>query len=223
MKKRHLGYRTKEINTSVSVIKIKRLYCECRPCQLPEHPVDEILGFTDDYTAGFRSIVVRASADRSFEKAATDVLFYCGLKVGRMTIRKLCYKEAPKMAEWMQKSPVIATEFIKASGNVEVTIDATKVNTMGGWRDAKIALMSKRPFGKGVSVDQWNDKRRILPDFTARVAFAAIEKKDRFRNRLKGWRERLRLGLAGDISVLADGADCLMIDIRGEYFAFGVW
>ena len=101
-----------------------------------------------DYTVGFRSLAVRAGADSSFQKAAETLLFYCGLKVGRMTVRKLCYAEAPKMAEWMQRSPEVTTEFIKAPGNVEITIDATKVNTMGGWRDVKVGIFSKRKLGE---------------------------------------------------------------------------
>ena len=216
-KMRHLGDRTKAINTSAGKIKVERLYCECRPCNLPFYMVDEPFGLVNDYTAGFRSIVVRAGADRSFEQAADDLHFYCGLKVGRMTIRKLCYEEAPKMEKWVQETPTIATNFTKASGNVEVAIDATKVNTMDGWRDAKIALMSKRPLGKGVSVEEWDDKKRLLPDFTIRVAFAAIEEKDLFWQRLKVWRQRLRLGLTGDISVLADGADWIWNISRLEF------
>ena len=82
------------------------------------------------------------------------------------------------MAEWMQKSPEVTTEFIKAPGNVEVTIDAAKVNTMGGWRDVKVGIFSKRKLGESVSPDQW-DKRK-LPKVNVRVAFAAIEKKDQF-------------------------------------------
>ena len=57
---------------------------------------------------------------------------YCGLKIGRMSVRKLCYAEAPKMAEFMQHAPEVATDFFQAEGNVEITMDATKVNTMGG-------------------------------------------------------------------------------------------
>ena len=63
--------------------------------------------------------------------------------------------------------------------------------------------------------EQW-DKRK-LPDFSVRVAFAAIEKKDRFRNRLKEWRRRLRPGLTGDISALADGASWIWDIVRSEF------
>ena len=49
------------------------------------------------------------------------------------------------------------------------------------------------------------------------MAFAAIEKKDRFRNRLKEWRRRLRPGLTGDISALADGASWIWDIVRSEF------
>ena len=68
----------------------------------------------------------RGYRNKNVDTAAETLLFSCGLKVGRMTVRKLCYAEAPKMAEWMQRSPEVTTEFIKAPGNVEITIDATR-------------------------------------------------------------------------------------------------
>jgi hypothetical protein len=213
-KKRHRGYRKKQIVTAAGNVKIKRRYDECRYCKMPECTADAMIGLAD-YTVGFRSLAVRAGADSSFQKAAEDLLFYCGLKIGRMTIRKLCYLEAPKMAKWQQKAPEVASQFIKATGNVEVTIDATKVNTMGGWRDAKLCILSKRPLGEGVSPTQWS--KRKLPQHTARVAFAAIEKKSRFRNRLSEQRRRLRPGLTGDISALADGAAWIWDIVRLEF------
>jgi hypothetical protein len=115
----------------------------------------------------------------------------------------------------MQKAPEVTAKFVKASGNVEITIDATKVNTMGGWRDVKLCLASIRPLGESALPEQW-DKRK-LPRHTACVAFAAIEKKDRFRNRLKVWRRRLRLGLKGDISAIADGASWIWDIVRSEF------
>ena len=162
-----------------------------------------------DYTVGFRSLAARAGIDCSFQQAAETLLFYCGLKVGRMTIRKLCYAEAPKMAEFMQHTPKVAVDFIKAEGNVEITMDATKVNTMGGWRDVKLGIFSKRRLGESALPKAYGTRK--LPGHTARVAFAAIEKKDRFRNRLKEWRRRWRPGLTEDISALADGASCPLL------------
>ena len=117
--------------------------------------------------------------------------------------------EAPKIAEFMKTSSEVATKFVKAPGNVEVTMDATKVNTMGGWRDVKLGIFSKRLLGESALPKDYGTRK--LPGHTARVAFAAIEKKDRFRNRLKEWRRRLRPGLTGDISALADGAACPLL------------
>ena len=92
----------------------------------------------------------------------------------------------------MQTSSEVATKSAKASGNVEITIDATKVNTMGGWRDVKVGIVSKRPLGESALPKDYG--KRKLPRHTVRIAFAAIEKKDRFRHRLKEWRRRLLPG-----------------------------
>jgi hypothetical protein len=158
---------------------------------------------------------VFAGANDSFRKASETMEEFNGIKLSPNTCRELCQQEAVKMAEWQQKTTEIQQKFINAPGNVEVTIDATKVNTVGGWRDVKVGILSKRPLCKSALPEQWD--KRELPDTTVRVAFAAIEKKDRFRNRLKEWRRRLRLGLTGDISVLADGADWIWDISRSEF------
>ena len=62
-KKRHRGYRNKNVDTAAGTVKLKRRYDECPPCNLPEHAVDEPLGITD-YTVGFRSLAVRAGGGR---------------------------------------------------------------------------------------------------------------------------------------------------------------
>jgi hypothetical protein len=56
----------------------------------------------------------------------------------------LCHQEAPKIKKFVDESAEVPKDFIAAKGNVEITIDATKVNTLGGWRDMKIGIDSKR-------------------------------------------------------------------------------
>jgi hypothetical protein len=203
-KTRHLGYRHKTIATATGPIRPKRRYQECGPCHVQNHPADALIGL-EDYTVGFRFLAVRAGSRNSFEAGKEDLKAYCGLDVSHMTIRTLCYLEAAKVEVWLKNSEDVPKDFIAASGNVEVTLDATKVNTTEGWRDAKVCIFSKRKRGESALPAHWD--KRSLPKPEVRVAFAAVEKKDGFQERVNGWRCRLHVGSKGDISGLGDGAE----------------
>jgi hypothetical protein len=204
-KKRHSGNPKRKNETSIGTINVTRRYDECVPCHLLEHVVDEILGLDNTYTVGIRRLAVRAGGAKAFMEAEDDLLEYRGLKISHMTIRKLCQEEAMKMQEWQETSSEIQKDFIASRGVVEVTMDATKVNTTEGWKDAKICLMSVREFGDSASVVEW--ATRQLPRPNVRVAFSAIEGKELFQQRVNDWRRRLCLGSKGDISTLGDGAE----------------
>jgi hypothetical protein len=203
-KKRHRGYRTKSKMSAVGSVEVKRRYDECVPCRLPQHAADEPLGLEGRYSVGLRRLAVRAGTDGAFADAEENLYEYCGLSLSRETIRELCQQEAPKMAEWHRNSPEVHEEFIAASGVVEVTVDGTSANTTDGWREVKVGLFSKRELGKGVFPDQWDDRK--LPRPNVRIAFAAVEKKDRFRRRFRQWIQRLKIDRKTDVSALADGA-----------------
>jgi hypothetical protein len=156
------------------------------------------------YTVGLRRLAVRAGADESFAKAEENLYEYCGLTLSRETIRELCQQEAPKMAAWHRETPEVHEQFIEAKGENEFLTDGTCVNTTDGWKEVKTGLFTKRKLGKGVLPDQWEDRELPKPEVT--IAFAAIEKKDRFRRRWGQWVRRLRITKTSDVSVLADGA-----------------
>ncbi len=119
------------------------------------------------------------------------------------------------MAEWHRNAPEVHEEFIDAQGVVEVTTDGTCVNTTDGWREVKVGIFSKRKLGEGVTPDQWADRK--LPRPNACVAFAAIEKKDRFRRRFGQWIRRLRIDSETDVSALGDGAPWIWDAILLEF------
>jgi hypothetical protein len=205
--------------SAIGKIKMKRRYDECLPCDRLEHVVDALLGLEGRYSVGLRRVAVFAGAEGSFEVAADRLREYCGLKLSRETIRELCQQEAPKMAKWQHESPKVQEDFIETPGVVELTTDGTCVNTTEGAREVKVGIISKRAKGKGVLPEQWHDRKgdRKLPRIGARVAFAAIEEKDRFRKHFTKWRTRLQLGSTGDISVLGDGAVWIWDMMKAEF------
>ena len=160
-------------------------------------------------------LAIRAGSKGSYKDAEEDMKVWRGLEVSHETIRMLCHQEAPKVKQFVEESVEVPKDFIATKGNVEITIDATKVNTLKGWRDMKIGIFSKRLLGEGVDISYWDKRtRRMLPDAQARVAFASIEEKDLFQKRVNDFRSRLRVGLTGDISALGDGAEWIWNIIR---------
>jgi hypothetical protein len=85
-------------------------------------------------------------------------------------------------------TPAAAAAFAGAAGDVEFQLDATKVNTTGGWRDMKIGIFARRESGESATAAEWDS--RVLPAPTARVAFAAVEPIERFAPRLGVWAAR---------------------------------
>jgi len=109
------------------------------------------------------------------------------------------------MAAFQPKDEATARVFGSAKGAVEMAVDAGKVNTREhGWKDLKIAVISKREAGAPATPAQWQDDR--LPEATAVVSFAMIAASKVFR---RTWRPSLRhLGVTESAAVhaLGDGA-----------------
>jgi hypothetical protein len=121
------------------------------------------------------------------------------------TVRKMVEGHGKEMARFQAEDTASEKAFQEAAGQVEFTTDAGKVNTREeGWKDLKIAVISKRKAGAPTTPDDW--KKQRLPAATIVLAFAMIATAKEFR---KSWRPRLRrLGvtaLAG-VHALADGA-----------------
>lgn len=122
------------------------------------------------------------------------------------TLRAVVQGHGAAMARFQPTDATTAAAFREAKGDVEFAVDAGKVNTReDGWRDLKIAVISKRKAGDPATPGEWADDDR-LPAPTIALAFARIATAGAFRAR---WRPVLRhLGVTqfGDIHVLADGA-----------------
>jgi len=108
------------------------------------------------------------------------------------------------MAQWQREDAAAHEPFRQARGDIEFTTDGTSVNTWEGWREMKLGIFSKRLRGEPATAENWDD--RVLPAPHVRLAFAAIEKSERFGARWGRWRARLGIDDTSRVSVLADGA-----------------
>lgn len=189
--------------TAVGPVSVKRVYFRCDGCALGEYALDEPLGLAGLLSKQARRLVSLAGGQQSFARAEQTLEQLCGWSISDESIRRACYAEADRIARWQDEDERAYRGFLTAAGEIELQIDAAKVNTAGGWRDMKIAVCAKRQRGEPAAPEQW-DKRQ-LPKPSARAAFARVEEAEPFGQRLADWTQRLQVD-ARQTSVLADGA-----------------
>jgi hypothetical protein len=190
--------------TAVGPITLRRVYFRCDACCLGEYPLDQPLGLDGSLSKQARRLITFAGGQQSFARAEQILQELCGWSISDESIRQACYTEADRIAAWQGEDERAYQGFLQAAGEIELQIDAAKVNTTDGWRDMKMAVYGKRQRGEPATPEQW-DKRR-LPKPSARVAFARIEEAEGFGRRLADWTERLQVNTR-QASVLGDGAE----------------
>ena len=125
-----------------------------------------------------------------------------GWRVGDERIRQACHAEADRTAAWRADPPAPAGAGVPPT---EFQVDATEVNTSGGWRDREIGVFARRPCGSPAFPDRW--EQRFVPKPTKRLAFAATEEIEAFAPRRGAWAERLGLKSFEKLSAFGDGAE----------------
>ena len=177
-------------------------------------PADAALGLDGFLTVQARRMATRAGAGESFDRAAPLLRDLCGWTVDAETIRLVTHAEA-KRAAAERPARADAERFAAAPGEIEVPIDAGKVNTLGGDRDVKLALFCRRLAGRAAAPEEWDVRR--LPAPSIRLVIAAVEDSERFGERVLA--EAIRLGAAADtgLTVLGDGAEWIW-NLAGEVF-----
>jgi hypothetical protein len=180
-----------------------RTYFACPGCGQGGAHVDRLLGLDGFLTRQATRLVCLTGGRIAFAAAGQMLAACCGWTVSDETIRLACQGEAGRIAGF-QATPAASAAFAAAAGDVEFQLDATKVNTTGGWRDMKIAIFARREPGETATAAEWD--RRELPAPTARVASAAIEPIEEFAPRLGVWASRLGLTDTAAITTLGDGA-----------------
>jgi hypothetical protein len=165
---------------------------------------DHALGVEGFLTPQATRLLTLAGVEHSFARAQQVVKEFCGWQVDDEVIRQATHAQAARAAA-TRSNRGDAQRFANAPGEVEVLIDAGKVNTRGGWRDVKVGLFCKRETGVSATPTQWDE--RTLPTPTIRTVRAAIEGCDEFGTRLREESDRLGVTSLSDITVLADGAE----------------
>ena len=185
-------------------MKLFRVYFVCRRCRVCSYALDDRLGVIGSRSPMAERLICLAGASWSFDGAAEHLREFCGLAISDNSIRAVCQQHGSTMSRWQHSEPEAVRPFREADGDIEFTTDGTSVNTTAGWREMKLAIFSKRQRGESATPEQWD--KRSLPAPHVRLAFAAIERSERFGSRWKQWSRRLGILDASNITVLADGA-----------------
>jgi hypothetical protein len=192
--------------SAVGAVAFQRRYWTCACGRDGAYAADALLGIEGKrYTRIVQKHCCRLAAETSFAATSAHLHELLGVDLCPETVRTLVEGHGKEMARFQPTDAASAQAFADAAGDVEFTTDAGKVNTREeGWKDLKIAVISKRAAGVPTTPEQWQAQR--LPAATLVLAFALIATAKDFR---KSWRPRLRrLGVTclANVHVLADGA-----------------
>ena len=191
--------------TALGPIILHRTYRQCRACQTAGFAADDRFGTGRFLTARARRLACVLGLESSFDRAAHLLRETVGWSLGVETLRLLCHAEAKALADTRSQRLDTAADFAAATGDWELQIDAGKVNTMGGWRDVKLATFARRQ--RGVRATAETALERDLPAPEVRAVIAAIEPAEEFGRRCRTESRRLGRPDDGPLTVLGDGAE----------------
>lgn len=187
------------------MIAIRRRYWQCRCGRPGSYAVDEVLGLEGRFSRVLQKHCCRLAADTSFAATREHLREMLGVRLSAESVRTLVESHARAMAKFQLEDVETAQAFVRASGEVELAVDAAKVNTREeGWKDLKIAVISKRERGRPCQPEEFEGQRLAEP--TMVLSFAMIAKAKAFRRSWRLWLRRLGVREFAGVHVLGDGA-----------------
>jgi hypothetical protein len=208
-KKENRGPKTRQLTTVVGEVAFTRRYWKCTCGEPGAYAADPLLGVQGERsTKTVQRHCCKLAAEMSFAGVSETVHDMLGVALCPETVRKTVEHHGQRMARFQadaHQSQQSDQAFRDAAGEVEIAIDAGKVNTREeGWKDLKIAVISKRPTGPGRTASKWKSQGLPLP--TMVLAFAMIAPAKEFRKQLRPRLRRLGVTAMASVHVLADGA-----------------
>jgi hypothetical protein len=188
----------------VGRIQVRRAYFRCPRCGQGEFATDRVLGLQGYLTSAAQRLASLAGVQQSFGQAEHLLRELAGWQLDEETIRRLCHQVAAR-ASATRAERATAERFAAASGDLELQIDAGKVNTLQGWRDVKVAVFARRQRGEPAAAQHWDQRK--LPAPSVRSVLAAVEEAERFGERCATEAQRLNLTEPSALHVLADGGE----------------
>jgi hypothetical protein len=191
--------------TAIGPIQAERWHGRCPKCADVGFAADGLLGLVGWLTLRARRMACKAGLHDPFRKAEELLRELSGWSIDAETLRRHTHAEAAQAAQTRAERVRVPEAFATATGDIELHVDAGKVNTQEGWRDVKVAVFAVRE--RGPSATSADYEQRELPAPTVRSVVAAVEEVGLFELRCQA--EALRLHLTDPmlLSILGDGAE----------------
>ena len=126
-----------------------------------------VLGIEGYVTGGGASrMACFLGVEKSFARAERTLAEVAGWELDDNTIRRLCHAAAAE-ASGTRERRTTAQAFARAEGDLELQIDAGKVNTLKG-RDVKVAVFDRRLRGEPTTAEGWERPATCRPRRCAR-------------------------------------------------------
>jgi hypothetical protein len=192
--------------SAVGEVAFTRRYWQCSCGRGGSYAADTLLGVAGQrYSKTVQKHCCRLAAEVSFASTSEHLRELLGVGLCPETVRTMAEGHGQAMARFQADDTASEQAFREAAGEVEFTTDAGKVHTREeGWKDLKIAMISKREAGAPCTPDDWKSQR--LPAATLVLAFAMIATAKTFRKRWRPWLRRLGVTCLASVHALADGA-----------------
>jgi hypothetical protein len=179
-------------------LRFTRRHYYCDRCRKSRWPFDEEMGIGGGWTEGAVRLMTRAGATESFEEARKSLKELAEMQVSGDTIRTVTEGIARDI-EAEQEAGRLQGEESPASFEREdwayVTMDATSVNTLDGWRQIKL----------GALYDQPKAKQHYAATLDEAAAFGSM---------VRGHAMGLRFGRAAKKFAGGDGAEWIWNQMR---------
>lgn len=203
--KENRGPKARQLVSAVGVVAVRRRYWQCRCGAAGAYAADDVLGLDGRCSKTVHKHCCRLAADVSFALTSEHLREMLGVRLAPETVRGMVQGHGRAMAAFQPRDEATAAAFRAAKGDVEFAVDAGKVNTREqGWKDLKIAVISKREAAPPRAPAQWRDDR--LPAATMVMAFAMIATARTFRRCWRGTLRRLGVTAFAAVHALGDGA-----------------
>jgi hypothetical protein len=211
---RSKGRHPRTVLTAVGPVTLRRIYFACDPCGQGDFGADRILGIDGYVTTAACRMACLLGVQQSFARAELALAEVAGWDLDDNTIRQLCHATAAQ-ATTHRDERATAAAFADAAGDLELHIDAGKVNTLDGWRDVKVGVFARRERGEPTTAAAWDE--RDLPAPAVRSVVSAVQEAAAFGPRCAAEAERLDLTDPTAFTVLGDGA-AWIANLTAEHF-----
>jgi hypothetical protein len=134
----------KQVLSILGELRFRRRHYYCGACRQSRWPFDEEMGIRGSWTGGAVRLITRAGIRESFTEACVSLKELAEMRVSRHTVRRITEGVAQDVASEQNAERLLGEESgqsFSRDDRAYVSMDGTMVNTLGGWREAKVGAL----------------------------------------------------------------------------------